>query len=175
MEIGNNKIETIDGEMLWTPKGFDIEPEGKIETVTISKEFIPSDADISNKIDELLGKPTLIEELTNLVIKDEQERYIRELLIRNKELQAEVEEANTNASWWKSRYEGANRMLKSTNICYGLTGVEAKMYKHTVAAINQHRLNTANEYIESRKERMIPEHYDDLKYILNECDLESSW
>ena len=38
-----------------------------------------------------------------------------------------------------------------------------------------HRINTANEYIESRKDNMIPEHYNDLKYILNECDLESTW
>lgn len=39
----------------------------------------------------------------------------------------------------------------------------------------RHRLNTANEFIESRKENMILEHYEDLKYIINECDLESSW
>lgn len=39
----------------------------------------------------------------------------------------------------------------------------------------RHRLEVANEYIESRKDNMIPEHYDDLKYILNECDLESTW
>lgn len=39
----------------------------------------------------------------------------------------------------------------------------------------KHRLRTANEFIDSRKENMIPEHYDDLKYILNECDMESSW
>lgn len=38
-----------------------------------------------------------------------------------------------------------------------------------------HRLEVANEYIESRKENMIPEHYDDLKYIINECDLDSTW
>ena len=43
------------------------------------------------------------------------------------------------------------------------------------AEILKHRLEMANEYIESRKEHMIPEHYDDLKYILNECDLDSSW
>ena len=41
--------------------------------------------------------------------------------------------------------------------------------------ILKHRLQTANEYIESRKENMIPEHYDDLKYIINESDLDSSW
>lgn len=39
----------------------------------------------------------------------------------------------------------------------------------------KHRLAVANEFIESRKEAMIPEHYDDLKYIINECDLESTW
>ena len=39
----------------------------------------------------------------------------------------------------------------------------------------KHRLEVANEFIESRQEAMIPEHYDDLKYILNECDLESTW
>lgn len=39
----------------------------------------------------------------------------------------------------------------------------------------QHRLKVANEYIESRKEHMIPEHYENLRYIINECDLESSW
>lgn len=39
----------------------------------------------------------------------------------------------------------------------------------------KHRLNMANEYIEMRKDNMIPEHYDDLKYIINECGLNSSW
>lgn len=39
----------------------------------------------------------------------------------------------------------------------------------------EHRLKVANEYIESRKEHMIPEHYEDLRYIINKCDLESSW
>ena len=41
--------------------------------------------------------------------------------------------------------------------------------------VARHRLNVANEFIDSRKEGMIPEHYNDLKYIINECDLESSW
>jgi hypothetical protein len=39
----------------------------------------------------------------------------------------------------------------------------------------KHRLDVANEYIESRIDNMIPEHYDDLKYIINECDLDSTW
>lgn len=39
----------------------------------------------------------------------------------------------------------------------------------------KHRLKVANEYIETRIGNMIPEHYDDLHYILNECDLESTW
>ena len=39
----------------------------------------------------------------------------------------------------------------------------------------EHRLEVANDFIESRKKNMIPEHYDDLKYIINECDLNSSW
>lgn len=39
----------------------------------------------------------------------------------------------------------------------------------------KYRLMVANEYIVSRKDNMIPEHYDDLKYIINECDLDSSW
>ena len=44
---------------------------------------------------------------------------------------------------------------------------ENRLYKH--------RIEVANEYIESRKNNMIAEHCSDLKYILNECDLESSW
>jgi len=44
---------------------------------------------------------------------------------------------------------------------------QLKLYKH--------RLDVANNYIESRKENMIPEHYDDLKYIINNCDKESTW
>ena len=39
----------------------------------------------------------------------------------------------------------------------------------------EHRLEVADEFIEIRKKNMIPEHYDDLKYIINECDLNSSW
>lgn len=39
----------------------------------------------------------------------------------------------------------------------------------------KHRLEVANEFIESRQEVLIPENYEDLKYILNECDLESTW
>lgn len=44
---------------------------------------------------------------------------------------------------------------------------ENKLYKH--------RLEVANEFIESRIDGMIPEHYDDLKYIINECDINSTW
>ena len=39
----------------------------------------------------------------------------------------------------------------------------------------EHRLEVADEFVEIRKKNMIPEHYDDLKYIINECDLNSSW
>lgn len=39
----------------------------------------------------------------------------------------------------------------------------------------EHRLKTSNDFIESRKENMIVDHYNDLKYIINECDLESTW
>ena len=39
----------------------------------------------------------------------------------------------------------------------------------------EHRLKTSNDFIESRKENMIIDHYNDLKYIINECDLESTW
>ena len=39
----------------------------------------------------------------------------------------------------------------------------------------EHRLKTSDDFIESRKENMIIDHYDDLKYIINECDLESTW
>lgn len=39
----------------------------------------------------------------------------------------------------------------------------------------EHRLKTSNDFIESRKENMIVDHYNELKYIINECDLESTW
>jgi hypothetical protein len=39
----------------------------------------------------------------------------------------------------------------------------------------KHRLETADDFIESRKNNMIIDHYNDLKYILNECDMESTW
>lgn len=51
---------------------------------------------------------------------------------------------------------------------------EAKVILNLIQK-QQHRLEVANEYIESRIDNMIPEHYDDLKYILNECDLDSTW
>jgi hypothetical protein len=68
-------------------------------------------------------------------------------------LGAEVDEANESVTWWNNRFNAVNR--------------DKTLYRH--------RLDTANEYIESRKDNMIPEHYNDLKYILNECDLESTW
>lgn len=37
-----------------------------------------------------------------------------------------------------------------------------------------HRLNVADQYLESRKENLCVDHYNDLKYIVNECDLEST-
>lgn len=39
----------------------------------------------------------------------------------------------------------------------------------------EHRLKISNDFIESRKEHMIKDHYNDLKYIINKCDLESTW
>lgn len=41
--------------------------------------------------------------------------------------------------------------------------------------ILRHRLEVANEYIDDRKENMIIDHVIDLKYIINECDLDSTW
>ena len=49
----------------------------------------------------------------------------------------------------------------------GQLEMENKLYKH--------RLKVANEFIDSRKESIITEHYDNLKYILNECDLNHTW
>lgn len=51
---------------------------------------------------------------------------------------------------------------------------EAKVILNLIKK-QKHRLEVANEYIESRKDNMIPEHYDDLKYIINECNLDSTW
>ena len=182
----DDKITTTYTRGSWKRRVTDEDIKGHLDTALLMDNLVkaemvsvkintPMDFEINETVDRMLGDSDLITRINELVIEDTNERYIRELINRNKELEAEVKEANENASWWKSRYEGSRKMLKSTNICYGLTGVEAKMYKHTVAAINQHRLNTANEYIESRKENMLPEHYNDLKYILNECDLESGW
>lgn len=47
--------------------------------------------------------------------------------------------------------------------------------QNKLVELYKHRLDTANDFIESRKEHMIIDHYDDLKYIINECDIESSW
>lgn len=63
--------------------------------------------------------------------------------------------------------------LKLYSLCK-LKPSEVLLLKEYISTL-EHRLNIGNDYIESRKENMIPEHYDDLKYILNECDLESSW
>lgn len=55
---------------------------------------------------------------------------------------------------------------------------EREKYTHSLEeenALLKHRLEVANEFIESRQEVLIPENYEDLKYILNECDLESTW
>ena len=51
--------------------------------------------------------------------------------------------------------------------------IQAKLVEEN--ALLKHRLEVANEFIESRQEVLIPENYEDLKYILNECDLESTW
>lgn len=164
METNNMHVEILNGQKYWMPK----------ESVESFKTTFSTYRDINENIDNILKNPDLFNKLNELVIKDEQERYIRELLIRNKNLQGRIEylersnnrredtiiglreevgEANESVTWWSNRFNAVNR--------------DKTLY--------QHRLNTANEYIESRKDNMIPEHYNDLKYILNECDLESSW
>ena len=42
------------------------------------------------------------------IIVDDKDRYI-------KELKAELEEANDNATWWRSRYKAAVRMANGSN------------------------------------------------------------
>lgn len=59
------------------------------------------------------------------------------------------------------------------NLAYDVKNYLPKLLEEK--QLYKHRLDTANEFIESRKENMILEHYEDLKYIINECDLESSW
>ena len=59
------------------------------------------------------------------------------------------------------------------SLAYDVENYLPKLLKEN--QLYRHRLNTANEFIESRKENMVLEHYEDLKYIINECDLESSW
>lgn len=35
----------------------------------------------------------------------------------------------------------------------------------------KHRINVANNYLDNKQEYMIDDHYNDLKYIINEYDL----
>lgn len=41
--------------------------------------------------------------------------------------------------------------------------------------IAKHRLVVANEFINCRKEHLIPEIYNDLQFIINECNLDETW
>lgn len=142
----------------------------EFETVTI-KGTLPAFEGVTSKdIDAIVGNSDLMDELNKLVLNDTRDAYIRELLNQNRELRAEVKEANENAEWWHNRYNGVC-------IQFGFKDkdkdpIKALFVEHK---LHKHRLETANEYIESRKENMLPEHYNDLKYILNECDLESKW
>lgn len=56
----------------------------------------PADIDINESLDKILGDSDLIARINELVLEDTNERYIRELINRNKKLEAEVKEANTN-------------------------------------------------------------------------------
>lgn len=86
---------------------------------------------------------------------------IKEYLQRVEKLELKlVGEDRDTLQWLIFGYNECARLLNETE-------EENKLLKH--------RLETANDLIESRKENMIPEHYDDLKYIINECDLKSSW
>lgn len=85
---------------------------------------------------------------------------LENLLKRYKELEAEVE----------SQDKTIDKLVEEQE--------EREKYTHSLEEENtllKHRLKTANEFIESRQEVLIPENYEDLKYILNECDLESAW
>ena len=86
---------------------------------------------------------------------------IKEYLQRVEELELKlVGEDRDTLQWLIFGYNECARLLNEAE-------EENKLLKH--------RLKTANDFIESRKGNMIPEHYDDLKYIINECDLNSSW
>lgn len=69
----------------------------------------------------------------------------------------------------------AMAIKETTNYTIGTRELSAIETALNLIQKQQHRLKVANEYIESRKDNMIPEHYDDLKYIINECDLDSTW
>lgn len=79
--------------------------EGKVQSAwTTFKINAPVLEDVSENIDRILESSDLMKSINELYLRDTQEVYVRELLNRVKELQAEVQEANDNAAWWRNRY-----------------------------------------------------------------------
>lgn len=81
----------------------------------------------------------------------------------------------------KRKAQRKDYIIQDKNLKLKTMYYQNKIKKEKIEQLQQqnkllkHRLKTANDFIEDRKENMIPEHYDDLKYIINECDLNSSW
>lgn len=76
---------------------------------------------------------------------------------------------------FKDVSENIERVLTDDSLMSKLNELVLNDEKEMYIRVLLHRLSTIYEYIESRKENMIPEHYDDLKYIIMNCDLESTW
>lgn len=85
-----------------------------------------------------------------------------------KEYQEELEKADSITQ--SCIFEGKEEATKSYIECLNLL---ERLQKEN--EILRHRLEVANEYIDDRKENMIIDHVIDLKYIINECDLDSTW
>ena len=79
---------------------------------------------------------------------------------------ANMSDPEKNMEHWRVVNENQRKMK---NLRYANKDLRQKL------DLANHRLKVAKEYIETRKGHMLPEHYEDLKYILNECDINSSW
>lgn len=77
---GLGKYDVID--TAWESVKFNKFDDAKMTTVSIPADKIITDEMINNGINHILGTSELLEKLNELVIKDTNERYVRELLNR---------------------------------------------------------------------------------------------
>lgn len=122
----------------------------------MNKEQLNPNFDINAKIESMLNNAQGI--ITNHLLKGDKSIEAPDYINLAYDIKNYLQKVQN-----ENQYQ--QQMLKEKNIAIDKLMQEIAKKNQQIKLL-EHCLKTVNDFIESRKENMIPEHYDDLKYMI---------